>query len=71
MKFIFHSETWGHVLTPFFGTCQSIGQTAHREWAGAGLGQEERVYWAFGPEEASQLMELWKELVGLRQQVIF
>ena len=23
---IFHSETKGHVLTPFFGTCQRIGE---------------------------------------------
>jgi len=34
-KSLFHSETRGHVLTPFFGTYQSVGQAANGEWAGA------------------------------------
>ena len=69
-KSLFHFETGGrgHVLTLLFGTCQSGGQAANREWADAK--EEEGAYWAFGPEEASQPMGLWKELARLRQQVI-
>ena len=56
------------MLTLFFGTCQSGGQAANREWVDAK--EEEGAYWAFGPEEASQPMGLWKELARLRQQVM-
>ena len=59
------------MLTPFFGTCQSVGQAADGEWVGAGSRKDRRAYWASGPEEASQPMELWEELAELRQQVIF
>jgi len=45
--------------------CQSVEQAANRERAGAGSGGEERVYWAFGPEVASQPIELWMELARL------
>ena len=34
-KFIFHSETGGLVLIPFFGMCQSVRKAAEA-WAGAG-----------------------------------
>ena len=30
-KIIFHSEIGRHVLTPFFGMCQSDGQAANEE----------------------------------------
>jgi hypothetical protein len=40
--------------------------------SGTTLDQEERrAYWAIGLEKALQPLELWKELVELRQQVIF
>ena len=58
------------LLTPFFWHVSIVGQAADAEWTGAGSGGEE-AYWASGPEEASQPMELWEELAELRQQVIF
>ena len=52
------------MLTPFFGTCQFVGQAADEEWAGAGSkGKKERIG-PLGQEEASQPMELWKMLVN-------
>ena len=35
-KRLFHFETGGNVLTPFFSMCQSVGQAADEGWAGAG-----------------------------------
>jgi len=54
------------MLTLFFGTCQFCGQAADKEQANAGVKEGEKAYWAFGPEQASQPMELRKELTELR-----
>ena len=48
------------VLTPFFGTCQFVERAADRRWAGVGTSKRIGAYWAFGPERASQPMELRK-----------
>ena len=45
---------------PFFGTCQSVGQTTDGEWPGAGSKTEEEHIGPLVQEEASQSMELWK-----------
>ena len=54
-------QNWGQALTPFFGTCQSVGQTADREWVGTGSGGEEREsilgLWAGGGIAADGAME--------------
>ena len=55
-------RNWGHVLTPFVGTCHSVGKAADEEWVGAGSKKKREHIGPFGPEEASQPMRLWKEL---------
>ena len=52
-KRLFHFETGGNVLTPFFSTCQSVGQAADEGWAGAGSKRKKGQNGPLGQEEAS------------------
>ena len=46
-KIIFHTEIGGHVLIPFFVTCQSIGQAADEEMGRRKNKRGRGAHWAF------------------------
>jgi len=53
-------RNWGYVLTPFVGTCRSIGKAADEEWIGAGSKKKKRAHLAFragGGVAADEAME--------------
>ena len=68
-RIIFHYEIEG--LTLFFVTCQSDGQAADENGPTLGKRERPRQIRHLGQRWALQPMEPSKELMGLRQQVIF